>query len=200
MKSQVLHTVWCDITDEPAGEVWTSSLSGVKGHPLPSSKRVGIGSDYTIIFHLIISYESQVRHTVWCNISVMRLQGKFEIDHSWEQETLATGYSWNRDCKYTLVFDEPLPGGAVSACRLQQRMSMQKAFNVYAIPLNWHHLDNRHSVQPYLCLSDAPPLVRENSGQDLLTRWGVFLEVRRRRENQYLIPRTNLARCQTFSH
>ena len=31
MKSQVLYTVWCDITDEAAGEVWTSSLSGVKG-------------------------------------------------------------------------------------------------------------------------------------------------------------------------
>ena len=31
MKSQVLHTVRCDITGGAAGEVWTSSLSGVKG-------------------------------------------------------------------------------------------------------------------------------------------------------------------------
>ena len=31
MKSHVLYTVWCDITDGSAGEVWTSSLSGVKG-------------------------------------------------------------------------------------------------------------------------------------------------------------------------
>ena len=31
MKSQFLYTVWCDITGEAAGEVWTSSLMGVKG-------------------------------------------------------------------------------------------------------------------------------------------------------------------------
>ena len=31
MKSQVLHTVWCNISGEAAGEVWTWSLLGVKG-------------------------------------------------------------------------------------------------------------------------------------------------------------------------
>ena len=31
MKSQVLHTVWCYITGEAAGEIWNWSLSGVKG-------------------------------------------------------------------------------------------------------------------------------------------------------------------------
>ena len=31
MKSQVLHTVWCNITGEAAGEIWTWSLLGVKG-------------------------------------------------------------------------------------------------------------------------------------------------------------------------
>ena len=31
MKSQVLHTVWCDISGEAAGEIWHWSLLGVKG-------------------------------------------------------------------------------------------------------------------------------------------------------------------------
>ena len=31
MKSQVLHTVWCNITGEAAGEIWIWSLLGVKG-------------------------------------------------------------------------------------------------------------------------------------------------------------------------
>ena len=31
MNSQVLHTVWCNISAEPAGEIWHWSLLGVKG-------------------------------------------------------------------------------------------------------------------------------------------------------------------------
>ena len=31
MKSQVLHTVWCHISGEAAGEIWNWSLLGVKG-------------------------------------------------------------------------------------------------------------------------------------------------------------------------
>ena len=31
MKSQVLHTVWCNISGEAAGEIWTWSLLGVEG-------------------------------------------------------------------------------------------------------------------------------------------------------------------------
>ena len=31
MKSQVLHTVWCNISGEAAGEIWNWSLLGVKG-------------------------------------------------------------------------------------------------------------------------------------------------------------------------
>ena len=31
MKSQVLHTVWCNISGEAAGEIWHWSLLGVKG-------------------------------------------------------------------------------------------------------------------------------------------------------------------------
>ena len=31
MKSQVLHTVWCNMTGEATGEIWTWSLVGVKG-------------------------------------------------------------------------------------------------------------------------------------------------------------------------
>ena len=31
MKSYVLHTVWCHISGEAAGEIWHWSLSGVKG-------------------------------------------------------------------------------------------------------------------------------------------------------------------------
>ena len=31
MESQVLHTVWCNITGETAGEIWSWSLLGVKG-------------------------------------------------------------------------------------------------------------------------------------------------------------------------
>ena len=30
MKSQVLHTVWCNISGEAAGEIWNWSLLGVK--------------------------------------------------------------------------------------------------------------------------------------------------------------------------
>ena len=35
MKSHVLHTVWCNITGEAAGEIWTWSLLGRK-RPAPS--------------------------------------------------------------------------------------------------------------------------------------------------------------------
>ena len=31
MESQVLHTVWCTIPGEAAGEIWNWSLLGVKG-------------------------------------------------------------------------------------------------------------------------------------------------------------------------
>ena len=31
MKSQVFHTVWCDIFGEAAGEIWKRPLLGVKG-------------------------------------------------------------------------------------------------------------------------------------------------------------------------
>ena len=31
MKSQVLHTVWCNISGEAAGEIWNWSLLGMKG-------------------------------------------------------------------------------------------------------------------------------------------------------------------------
>ena len=31
MKSHVLHTVWCNISGEAAGEIWNWSLLGVKG-------------------------------------------------------------------------------------------------------------------------------------------------------------------------
>ena len=31
MKSQGLHTVWCNISGEAAGEIWEWSLVGVKG-------------------------------------------------------------------------------------------------------------------------------------------------------------------------
>ena len=31
MKSQVLHTVWCNMSREAAGEIWNWSLLGVKG-------------------------------------------------------------------------------------------------------------------------------------------------------------------------
>ena len=31
MKSQVLHTVWCNISADAAGEIWSWSLAGVKG-------------------------------------------------------------------------------------------------------------------------------------------------------------------------
>ena len=32
MKSQVLHTVWCNMTGEATGEIWTWSLLGVNVH------------------------------------------------------------------------------------------------------------------------------------------------------------------------
>ena len=31
MKSQILHTVWCNISGDAAGEIWSWSLLGVKG-------------------------------------------------------------------------------------------------------------------------------------------------------------------------
>ena len=31
MKSQILHTVWCNSSGEAAGEIWNWSLLGVKG-------------------------------------------------------------------------------------------------------------------------------------------------------------------------
>ena len=86
MKSQVLHTVWCHISCEVAGEFWHWSLSGVKGLTLslPRSKSpfsqpcvndtYSWGSEH---------WWSHVLPTVWLYFLV-RLQGTFEIDHSWE--------------------------------------------------------------------------------------------------------------------
>ena len=43
MKSQILLTVWCNISGEAAGEIWHWSLSGVKGlkHTLLFFRRTG---------------------------------------------------------------------------------------------------------------------------------------------------------------
>ena len=38
MKSQVLHTVWCYISGEAAGEIWKWSLLGVKGLKTATSR------------------------------------------------------------------------------------------------------------------------------------------------------------------
>ena len=55
MKSQVLHTVWCHISYEAAGEFWHWSLSGVKGlTPLYSFPNV-ISAITTIAFHNLFS-------------------------------------------------------------------------------------------------------------------------------------------------
>ena len=36
MESKVLHTVWCDISGEAAGEIWHWALLGVKGLTNPT--------------------------------------------------------------------------------------------------------------------------------------------------------------------
>ena len=36
----------------------------------------------TFILHLNMLWKNQVLHTAWCNISDLKLQGKFEVDHS----------------------------------------------------------------------------------------------------------------------
>ena len=42
MKSQVLHTVWCHISCEAAGEFWHWSLSGVKGLTLSLPRGINL--------------------------------------------------------------------------------------------------------------------------------------------------------------
>ena len=68
MKSQVLHTVWCNISGEAAGEIWYWSLLVMKGLKRKCvSDAVRIGS--VIIFHLSKLWNCQVLHTAWSSIS-----------------------------------------------------------------------------------------------------------------------------------
>ena len=47
MKSQVPHTVWCYISCEAAGEIWSWSLLGVKGLSWESAVIVCPRQDWT---------------------------------------------------------------------------------------------------------------------------------------------------------
>ena len=72
MKSQVLHTVWCHISCEAAGEIWHWSLSGVKGLKrkcISGVARICI----IIIFHLSKLWKA--KFSILCDvIFLVRLQ------------------------------------------------------------------------------------------------------------------------------
>ena len=55
MESQVLHTVWCNIAGEAAGEIWNWSFLGVKG--------LNIGSNYSI-------YKTCLRYYIYYDIII----------------------------------------------------------------------------------------------------------------------------------
>ena len=52
MKSQVLHTVWCYISGEAAGEIWHWSLLGVKGFVIISN---AVAVIIVILYHINIA-------------------------------------------------------------------------------------------------------------------------------------------------
>ena len=111
MKSQVLHTVWYNITGEAAGEIWTWSLLGVKGSTnesccitqvqkvhssnLPKEKCilkvVRIGN--IIIFTLNKLWRAKFSIPCYV-IFLVRLQEKLKIDHYWEWKALRR--NWRR--------------------------------------------------------------------------------------------------------
>ena len=78
MQSQVLYTVWCDITDEAAVEVWTSSLSGVKGLKRCINEIVRIRS--RIFFQQSYGQPSSSYYVLL--YFFLRLQEKVDIDDS----------------------------------------------------------------------------------------------------------------------
>ena len=72
MKSQVLHTVWCNMTGEATGEIWTWSLFGVKGLIMP----ITIWDDAEYVYdlllysaalavHLSTAYSPYFRAIIW---------------------------------------------------------------------------------------------------------------------------------------
>ena len=60
MKSQVLHTVWRNISCEAAGEIWQLSLSGVKGL---------IGK---FLLYILKNYEEQLQNAHFRNCDIFR--------------------------------------------------------------------------------------------------------------------------------
>ena len=44
MENQVLHTVWCNISGEAAGDIWNWSLLGVEGLSLQNFPASGLSS------------------------------------------------------------------------------------------------------------------------------------------------------------
>ena len=57
MKSHVLHTVWCHISCEAAGEFWHWSLSGVKG--LNNGNRTEWGPIWSVIIRVITKLDDR---------------------------------------------------------------------------------------------------------------------------------------------
>ena len=77
MKSQVLHTVWCNISGEVAGEIWYWSLLGVEGLSFLSL----VAHDMTIKIRL----KSQAKHK--CDVErsqgLLYKLGPFPASYNW---------------------------------------------------------------------------------------------------------------------
>ena len=90
----LLHTVWCYSSGEAAGEIWwvkrlTLSLPSFKSTYLSQpckEQRISevVRIEYSIIiFHLSKLWKA--RFSILCDVILLvRHQGKFNIDHSWE--------------------------------------------------------------------------------------------------------------------
>ena len=154
MQSQVLHTVWCQISCEVAGEFWHWSLSGVKGLTtmpvLFCSSRSSSSSSETSE-----EEESEGREDSEENPSKAKWSLVCATAEEWEQLTEAYSKSKNRDEKLlheTLSVDfVPEIPKMIEAkvrvktdvhCRiLSPEINIDSWLTEVSLPLFWYHVN-----------------------------------------------------------
>ena len=99
MKSQVLHIVWCNISGEAAGEIWTWSLLGVEAWIDPETQYL-----VSIIPDKLVQYNCRKLHCA---------RGKWSL----ARDELCTGIARHRENTYFDVTSSALPW----SCKLDER-------------------------------------------------------------------------------
>ena len=92
MKGQVLHTVWCKISGEAAGEIWNWSLLGVQGLMVylggivVLTLSVGMAWPSPLVHRSITGYEQNVSRTGECTkqVRVMPLESAPRSNKPWQ--------------------------------------------------------------------------------------------------------------------